>query len=294
MGGLKELFEKIGKSINSDELIDLANNNTLAELKLDDELVTSIETKFNDSRGLSIDAAKNNPDLEAHFKNKLRPTIKGEILGNLDTDILQNAKKLFGDDAAKSISELERTGEKLAKFASLAEDMVKSSAKDGKLKEVNEALQKQMGELSKEWEKKLTDKEKEIKKIQTGFTQTLIDTELNKELSTYKLGEDYEKDFVKKALFADLKEKINKKAKLVRDENGQIIPKNPENVEMNLFIESKEIKTLKELIEPEIKPFLKKTSGDTKPDSYKPVKDEGNKSRLAQDLIEKRKAQTMY
>ena len=151
-----------------------------------------------------------------------------------------------------------------------------------------------MGDLSKEWEKKLTDKEKEIKKIQTGFTQTLIDTELNKELSTYKLGEDYEKDFVKKALFAELKEKINKKAKLVRDENGQIIPKNPENVEMNLFIESKEIKTLKELIEPEIKPFLKKTSGETKPDSYQPVKDEGNKSRLAQDLIEKRKAQTTF
>ena len=112
-------------------------------------------------------------------------------------------------------------------------------------------------------------------------------------LSSYTFGEKYDEDFIKTALFDDVFKKIQKQAKLTLSSDGSIIPKNPENPELDIYVNNNKVTELKEIIEPLLEPFIKKSDG-RKPEvdgKYVKAKDT-EMTQLAKDIQSRKAAVT--
>lgn len=289
---IKDLILAFNENINSNELATLAGASGLADIEVSDNTIEEIKTKL--GALMSKEAAQNNPVLEDHFKKKLYPVIKGELLGNIDTDLYKNAKSLFGDDIENEFKDIEFTSDKIKKFTELTKTLIEKGSGDTKLKEVNSGLKKQIKELSESFNKDISKKDKEIKNINSGFNDLLIKKEFTSKMSSYNLGEKYNEDFVKKALFEDIFYKVQKQAKLTLSENGSIIPKNPENVELELFVNNKKIEDVKDIIDPLMQSYIVKKSGKPGEQSvYKPTDKTAKMSTLAIDMHNRKKQTNM-
>ena len=289
MPKLKDFLLELNETLANNEIVSIAGASAIAEIEVGEETMTEIKTKM--SGLMSIDAAKNNHDLEDHFKKKVYGTIKGELLGNIDTDVLATAKTMFGDEKANEIKEIEFTGDKIKKFSEFTKDAIES--KDGgdeKIKTLNVGLNKQVADLRLEMEKATKANDKEIKKLNSGFTEKLIDKEFSATFHSYTLGDKYQEDLFKNALRDQIRKDVQGVAKLTLSEDGNIIPRNPENIDMDLFIQNKPVKTLKDVMDPLMSPYIKVNNVDTKKpiDGYIPAKDV-KMSRQAQELMERRK-----
>jgi hypothetical protein len=286
MGKLKDVILEFNNQVNSNELSTLAGASGIADIEVGDETITEIKTKL--SGLMSMEAAQNNHDLEATFKKKLYPTIKGELLGNIDTDLVNTAKDLFGEDAPDQFKDIEFTSDKVKKFAELTKGLIAKGANDSELKKLNEGLKNQIDELSKGFQKDLSRKDKEIQKINQGFNDRLIQKEFNSQAANYSLGEKYTEPFVKKALFNEVFSNVQKKAKLTLNDEGSIIPMNPENSEMKLFIDNKEV-DFKSLLDAELAPYIKKSGprDDGPTNNYKPIVDTGKISTMALERMKR-------
>ncbi len=287
MAKLKDFLLELNKDWANNEIASIAGASAIAELEIGDDTMTEIKTKM--SGLMSIDAAKNNHDLEDHFKKKVYGSIKGELLGNIDTDVLATAKTMFGDDKANEIKDIEFTGDKIKKFAEFTKDAIEStSGGDEKIKTLNVGLNKQVADVRIEMDKKEKDHNKEIKKLNTGFTEKLIDKEFSATFNDYTLGDKYNELFFKKSLRDEIREEVVKVAKLTLSDEGNIIPKSPEG-DMDLFIQNKPIKTLKDVMDPLMASHIKVNNVDPKKakDGYVPAK-EVKLSVQAQEFIERR------
>lgn len=283
MGKVKDLILAINNSVNSNELATLAGASGLSDIDVGDETIDDVKTKLGSL--MSKEAAQNSHEMEEFFKKKLHPTIKGELLGNIDTDLLSQAKSLLGDDEAEKIKEIEFTGEKIKKFTELAQlKLASGSGEDGK--KAIDALKNQINEIQNGHASDLQKKDKEFKKLNTDFNNRLIKKEFNSLISGYTLGDKYSEDFIKKALTNDIFDQVQKKAKLTLNNDGVIVPKNPENAELDLYIENQKVENLKGLLDPIMTPFIKKTN-QVQPNAYKPA-EKTEISRMAQDLIKRR------
>lgn len=256
MSKLGDLIKIINEHANSNELEALAGASGVQEIEVQDETINEIKNKL--SGLMSIDAARNNTELSEYFKKQLHPTIKGEILGNIDTDILQNTKSLFGEDAIKQFEGLDYTGDKIKKVFELAKNTLSSKSTDENLKKLNEDLKKQIAELSTNFETELTKKQQEIENKSKDFEAKLINRDVKGLLSNYKLGEKYQDDFVKESLYNKMFNDIQKKAKLTYNENGELIPRNPQNPDLELFEGNKKIESIKQLLDPMMEPYISK------------------------------------
>ena len=289
MPKLKDFLLEINETFANNEIVSIAGASAIAEIEVGDDTMTEIKTKM--SGLMSIDAAKNNHDLEDHFKKKVYGTIKGELLGNIDTDVLATAKIMFGDEKANEIKEIEFTGDKIKKFSEVTKEAIES--KDGgdeKIKILNVGLNKQLADLRLEMEKATKANDKEIKKLNSGFTEKLIDKEFSATFHSYTLGDKYQEDLFKNALRDQIRKDVQGVAKLTLSDDGNIIPRNPENIDMDLFIQNKPVETLKDVMDPLMSPYIKVNNVDTKKpiDGYLPAKDV-KMSRQAQELMERRK-----
>lgn len=289
MGKLTDLLGTIASKIGSNELKDIAQNNGIAEIDIDEGIFEAIDGKFKNL--LTLDAARNNPELVEKIKEELKPQMKKSLLTNIDETLNTHVGKFLSEDQIQEITGIERTNDRLGKFFEYAEMSLKEGSKDSKLKEINEQLKKQISDLNANFKTELAKREEDLKKLDTGYKSKLINNGLDSILSKYSLGEDYEKDFVKKALFADIKEKVHKSAKLKLGDDGNIIPKNPENDELDLFIDNKKIDNVQDVIEPLMKPYLKKKVGTTTTPGaeYTPAPQTDKQSRLAQDIMERKR-----
>ena len=289
MPKLKDFLLEINETFANNEIVSIAGASAIAEIEVGDDTMTEIKTKM--SGLMSIDAAKNNHDLEDHFKKKVYGTIKGELLGNIDTDVLATAKIMFGDEKANEIKEIEFTGDKIKKFSEFTKEAIES--KDGgdeKIKILNVGLNKQVADLRLEMEKATKANDKEIKKLNSGFTEKLIDKEFSATFHSYTLGDKYQEDLFKNALRDQIRKDVQGVAKLTLSDDGNIIPRNPENIDMDLFIQNKPVETLKDVMDPLMSPYIKVNNVDTKKPigGYIPAKDV-KMSRQAQELMERRK-----
>jgi hypothetical protein len=289
MPKLKELFKNIATRIGSNELSDIAENNGF-DIDIDDNIMSSVNERM--SKLMTIDAARNNPDLVAAVKEELKPQMKKSLLTNIDESINANVGKFLSEDQIAELTGIERTQDRLGKFFELAEHGIKNNSKDSKLKEINDQLKKQLSDLNANFKVELEKKDGELKKLDQGYKNKLINTKLDSVLGKYTLGEKYQEDFVKNALFSDIKGKVSKLAKLTLKDDGSIVPKNPENDELDLFVDNKKIENIKDIIDPLMKSYTKKTPGTSKgnPSEYKPASQTAEKSKLAQDLIKRREA----
>lgn len=287
MAGLQDLLLAINEQVQSDELTALAGSSGLKEISIEDDTLTKVKDHY---KGLmSIDAAKNNPDIIESIKETLKPQIKKSVLSNIDSQLLQTSRDLFGDEITSELSGIENSYERIKKFGEHSKKYIADHSSDDKLKGIIEGQKQQMDDLSKNFQSELKKKEKEIEKINTGFNNRLIQKEFTGILANYNLGDKYQEDFVKKALFSDVFSKVQQKAKLTLSDEGSIIPKNPENPELELFIDNKKVDSLKELLDVEMQPFIKKSGGlGVKPLEFK-SRDTGAKiSSLGADLMKRR------
>ena len=285
MGKLKDLILDLSKKFSNNELVALAGASSIAEIEIEDTTLDDIKTKMDGL--MSIDAAKNNTDLDKFFKDKNYSTIKGELLGNIDTDITSTVKSLLGDDAVEKLKEKEFTGDKIKLFGELAKAALESKEPgDEKIKTINTELNKQIVELNKTNEKKDKDHIKELKKEKLGYTNTLIEKEFDAAFNKYNLGDKYEGDLFRNALKTDIRQKVSKVAKLTLSEDGQVIPRNPEDDGLELFVNgNKKVENLGDLMDPLMKDHIKANNvGPQKPGDYVPVKSV-KLSRQAEDRI---------
>jgi len=143
-------------------------------------------------------------------------------------------------------------------------------------------------------DKKDKDHNKEIKKLNTGFTEKLIDKEFSATFHSYTLGDKYNEPFFKKSLRDQIREDVLKVAKLTLSDNGDVIPKNPENIDMELFIQNKPVNTLKDVMDPLMASHIKVNNVDPKKpkDGYIQAK-EVKLSVQAQEFIERREKMKM-
>ena len=289
MAKLKDFILELNETFANNELVSIAGASAIAEIEVGDDTMTEIKTKM--SGLMSIDAAKNNHDLEDHFKKKVYGTIKGELLGNIDTDVLATAKTMFGDDKANEIKEIEFTGDKIKKFAAFTKEAIESQeGGDEKIKTLNVGLNKQVADLRLEMDKASKANDKEIKKLNSGFTEKLINKGYSAAFNSYTLGEKYQEPLFRDALHDKVKKEVQAIAKLTLSDEGEIIPKNPDNIDMDLFIQNKPVKTLRDVMDSIMSPHIKVNNVDTKKpiDGYIPAKDV-KMSRQAQELMERRK-----
>ena len=286
---LKDLLLELNNTLANNEIVAIAGASGIAEIEVGEETMTAIKSKMGGL--MSADDAKNNHDLEDHFKRKLYPTIKGELLGNIDTDISSTVKNMFGDDAVDQLKEKEFTGDKIKFFAELTKKAIESKdGGDDTIKELNTNLNKQIVELNTNIDKIKKDNEKELKKNKTGYENSLIEKGFEATFNSYNLGDKYNEELFKNALRDDIRTKVNTVAKLTLSEDGNIIPKHPENAGLELFVNNVKIETLKDVLNPLMEGHIKANNVDQKQDKlkYKPAP-EVKLSKMAQDLIASRK-----
>lgn len=294
MALLKDLLLELNNTLNNNEIVAIAGASGIAEIEVGDETITEVKTKMGGL--MSIDAAKNNHDLEDHFKKKVYGSIKGELLGNIDTDLMGSVKSILGDDALDQFKEIEFTGDKIKKFTELSKIAIESKeGGDEKIKTLNAGLNKQVADLTAGFDKAEKTHEKDIKKLQSGFAEKLIKKDFRAAFNAYNLGDKYQEDFFKESLHDKIFSDANSVAKLTLSEAGNIIPKNPDGNDLELFIKNQPVKDLKGVLDPLMEPFIKKSDVDLKKkDSiYTPVKDV-KMSRQAQDLVESRKQASTF
>lgn len=276
MALLKDLLLDISKKFDNNELVSLAGASSIAEIEVGDETITDIKTKMGNL--MSVDAAKNNIDLDKFFKTKHSGAIKGELLGNIDTDLMQSVKSILGEDSIDQFKEIEFTGDKIKKFAELAKIQIESKeGGDEKIKTLNINLNKQIadGKLLSEKDKK--DHEKTINKLISGHNSDLIDKEFDLAINQYTLGDKYTtEDWMKKSLHTKIRDQVKSITKLTLSEDKRIVPKNLDDASMGLFVDGKEIKTLKDVLDPLMKDFIKVNNVDPnrkKDGNYVPAKE---------------------
>lgn len=262
MAKLKDLILAINESVSSNELSALAGASGLADIDVQDDTINDVKTKL--ASLMSIDAAKNNPDVKAHYKKLLHPELKGELLGNLDTDILQQSRSLFGEDVVKEFEGLDFTGDKVKKVFELSQKLAQSKSSDDKLKSTNEALRKQMEELTQNLNSKLADKENELKNAHNEFKSKLIKERFNGLMADYKLGEKFSDPDYKEFLANKMYQKVTEKAHLTFNDDGAIVLKNPSDVNIDLYENGKKVSSIKELLDPLMESYVVKQA-DPKP-----------------------------
>ena len=287
MGKLTEILSALNAQIGNDKLGELITTEAVTAIEIDDEAVTDATTKL---KGLlTIDAAKNNTDIQAFVRDQIKPAMRRDLLGNIDVELLQASRDLYGDEATSTLSAIEFTSDRVKKFAQMAKDQLSKGVNDKKLKEINDGLKNQINKINAEFATKIEAKDAEVIKVKKGFTDKLIKNKVTSMLSSYKYGEKYDEDFIKQALFDDVFRKIQKQAKLTLSADGTIVPKNPENPELDIYVNNNKVTELKEIIEPLLEPFIKKSDG-RKPEvdgKYVKAKDT-EMTQMAKDLISRR------
>jgi len=265
---LKDLILTINEFVNSNELSALAGASDLQDLEVQDDTVSEVKTKLNGL--MSMEAAQNNHDLETYFKKKLHPSIKGELLGNIDSDLLKVSKELLGEDSATLFEGLDYTGDKIKKFADHTKELLSKKSNDPKLKETLEQQRKQLEELSKGFETDLKKKDEEINQIKQDYQTKLIKKEFNSLMSNYKLGEKYQDEDFKAFIYDKKYKEVLDKAKLTLNDKGSLIPKNKENPELDFYIGNKKVESVKDILDPLMTDYIvKKPSGGNEKPQYK-------------------------
>jgi len=296
MAKLKDILSNISDSVNAPELAEIADSENFPDFDIDNEKFMPIKEKIGSL--MTFDEALNNPKIVDSIKETIKPQIKKSVLNNIDDELLLNGRELFGDSVASAMAdEKVNTYERVKKFAEATKKLISEGAKDVKLKEANEALKKQMEDVQNNFKKQLEEKDTALNELKSGYSQKLIDKQLENVIANYELGEKYTEPLFKKAIFDEVKGKVKKTAKLVLTDDMNIGIKHPENDELDLMINNKKVESLDDIISPIIEPFTKKASGkkletDGKEPEYKnkePVK----MTSLAQDIL-KRKQQTSY
>ena len=220
---IKKLLEFIFKILQvdgEDILKDVKSN----ESAINDELAKKVQDaiKAKDSELLSMESAKNNPELKEHFRKEMFPSIKGEVLGNIDSSLSQAAKTLFGEEKAKALEQHEKTQDKVKEFITLSETILKSKFSEDEKKKLLENQQKQIEELQKANKEEVEKLRGEYEQKESEFHSALVKNQFAQMAKSQKWREPFQKESVQKALIDQLYGEVMRDAVPKLNDQGEI------------------------------------------------------------------------
>jgi len=208
---LNNIAAKAGIDKNSAEFISLISNAELTKITVPDAVVTGIDSKL-----LSLDAARNNSELRAHFAAQ---TYSG-IDNALKESLLANG---LTDDDLKGFLEDKQTSKNIKTSIAKIAELEKSKAKATSGDKVE--LQKSIDSLNAKIASQIAEHNKQLESMKNNFENELIDANLSSMLSSYSYA--LPTDVSVSVLTAKnilSRELADKKAKIVR-ENGNLVLK---------------------------------------------------------------------
>lgn len=252
---LKLLNSKIIKMPELEAALSASNFDEAVTDDLLNKVKESAETEW-----LTVEAAKNSQTLSEHFKEKWKPVHTKSFL----TENEKRLSDMFADDEEIS-GELTKRQKFDEKLSFLKEQLVKAKS-TGTTDEV-EKLKKTISDYKKQVSTFEDSKNQEIEAIKkasteeiTGYKNGLI-KERFKQLATSKEWADaYKIDDVRNPVLESAFNKLSEKAVIDLDKTGNIVLKNKENPELELFEGSTKV-TFDSLVEAQIAPFIKKSNG---------------------------------
>lgn len=254
---LSDFLRLLNDTFNSNELEALAGSGDIQNIEVTDELAESVKEKA--ASFLTLEAAKNNPELEKHFKTKNFSTLKGELLGNVDTGIQGIVKDLLGEDKIAELDTIEKTKDKVKWLGEEFKKVVAEKSNDEKMKKLVNDYKLQVEKANQEIEKTRKEKDEEVSKFREEFNSKLLNKEFHRYINdNYQLAEPYAKNpTIKKALYNEFMKNVADKANLLLDDEGNILVRQKDNPDMDYFINGSKKGELKDLLDPAVKDYLK-------------------------------------
>ena len=219
---------------------------------------------------VTVEAAKNSTALKEHFKKEMIGSLKGELLGNVDTALEQMTRDLFGDEKLVELKGIDFTKDRIKKVHDWYVDALKETkGVDEKLKGTVDNLKKQLETITKENEEKLKLKDEIIRTKEQEFTGKLLKGQILQMASKYELAEPYRDDLVRGAILETMWNKLNSEATIKFSEQGEIELKQKEDANLDVYKDNKKL-GVKDLIEPFLSPYIKKAEPPSKGDNRQP------------------------
>lgn len=262
MSKSKELLKELNKVFKLPEL-DAALSASNLDEAINDDLLNKVK-ETTGTEWLTVEAAKNSQTLSEHFKEKWKPVHTKSFLSENE----KRLSEMFADDEEISgeLTKFQKFDEKLG----FLKEKIKSAKNAGNTEEV-EKLKKNLSDYKKQIATFEESKNQEIEAIKkasteeiTGYKNGLI-KERFKQLATSKeWAEAYKIDDVRNPVLESAFNKLSEKAVIDLDKTGNIVLKNKENPELELFEGSKKV-TFDSLVEAQIAPFIKKSNPPQNP-----------------------------
>lgn len=255
----KEFLIYIADLLDNSKIKDFAAKMKNNDTALSDEVSTELKAAVDEgmSNFMSVEAAQNNPKLEKFFKTKLFPILKGEILGNIDTEIDSVAASLFGADVAQEIVAEENTKNKLKMFSDRSKEVLKKRLSTDEGKQKVDELHEKINKLQSEYAEKLKAKDQEVESEKLKVHDTLIRSKVNEMAKSYKWREALQEETVQPVLIDKIYQKLKGTATFKYNEAGDIDVFSKDDPATLLFVNNKKM-TVKDLLDKEMDPYLDK------------------------------------
>lgn len=257
MPSFKDFFQDVIKSSGLDEEDYKDFINDLPEKDIPDEVHEKFHNTF-----LTLDAARNNPDVARHFEKK--------YLASTDNALLSELKGIVPEDSLEEFNKEKNSVQKARKAIKIARDYYnglieeeKSKKKPTNAEEVKE-LQDRINKLQEDKANSLqaiTDEyEGKIKQLETNFENERYNSTVNDQIGEYQFAEN---DVLKKDDYKTLiKTKLNDMPYTFRkSEDGKYLAYKKDNPDEQVFVNNKPV-TLGGAIEQVATPFVKKSDPD--------------------------------
>jgi hypothetical protein len=255
MKKVKDFLKAINAKLKISEIDGWIAASDLDDVKISDEAVSELEESV---KGLlTLEAAKNNAGLKNHFKQDLYNSIKGELLGNVDTQLQTMTGHLFGDEARSDMEKIEFTKDKFKLFQELTDEHQLKKA-DDKTKIQLDSYKKQIEKNELAYNKKLSIKDDELKKLNDGFNSRLVDSDLKRRLSSQHFADKYNEDDMKILLSEIAIKRINTEAIIKINDKGELSTYDKESPEMEYFVDGSRL-SVDDLITKHIGKYLAKS-----------------------------------
>lgn len=259
MSKAKELLKELNKVFKLPEL-----DAALSASNLDDAINDDLLTKVKETTGatwLTSEAAKNNTELADYFKEKWKPVHTKSFLEKNEKEFDELFSDL-GDDVKEELSKRTKLTDKLA----YAKELAKAAKQSGSSEEV-EKYKKTVNDLKKQLSTVEEAKQKEFEEVKkkaseeiSGYKNGLIKERFKQVATSKEWADAYKIDDVRNPVLDSVYSKLSEKAIIDLDKTGNIVLKNKENPELELFEGSKKV-SFNELVEAQIAPFIKKSNG---------------------------------
>jgi hypothetical protein len=252
---IKDFLKVLNAKLGIPEIDGWIAASDLNAVEISKEAATELEDSVKEL--LTPEAAKNNPGLKSYFKQNLTSSIKGEMLGNVDTQLHTITGNLFGDEARAEIEEIEFTKDKFRLFEEKLSDHQFKKA-DDKTKLQIEGMKNQLEKNQAAYKKKEDALIAEMTKLKSGMNEKLTHAEISRRIGSKQFAEKYNEEDMKSILMQTAISRINKEAIVKMNDKGELGTFDKDDPSMQYYIDGIE-QTVDNLIDKHIGKYLAKS-----------------------------------